>query len=84
MQIVQNDSKIKVEGLVKESIAAFLEEVLDEILPLAQFDFHLKKKRQLQFFMSYIRYKNILYMKYIIREIIFVKRRMSIENSFSF
>lgn len=36
MQIVQNDSKIKVEGLVKESIAAFLEEVLDEILPLAQ------------------------------------------------
>ena len=44
MQIVQNDSKIKVEGLVKESIAAFLEEVLDEILLLAQLGLPFEKE----------------------------------------
>lgn len=44
LQIVQNDSKIRVEGLVKESIVAFLEEMLDEILPLAQLGLPFEKE----------------------------------------
>lgn len=43
LQIVQNDSKIRVEGLVKESIVVFLEEMLDEILPLAQLGLPFEK-----------------------------------------